>query len=179
MTADFINILFLGAITYLVHSSVFLLAALGLTSGKLIRNIALKEMILRFALVAGLVTAPLQMSGAFDPLARPIAIPEEAVVAETPVFEPRAVFEPRTEVAEQAFVSAPEEIARTPAVSSKWSTATITLIVWAFFGLALLFQRVRVSPPGGRPTRPASRPTRSRVQSGGSSFSSLFNSVVS
>lgn len=145
MTADFINTLFLGALTYLVHSTVFLGLAFLLTSGQIIKNLGLKELIWKLALFAGFVTAPLQMSGAFDLFTHPIGIPEKTVVAETPVFEPRVNSQPAVTAEPNSQPTGPVSSKPAPAkeietLSGPWSTATVTLMVWVLLGLALLGQ---------------------------------------
>ncbi len=138
MTADFINTLFLGALTYLGHSTVFLSVALVVTSFTVLKNIVLKEMILRIALFAGLITAPLQMTGAFDPVVQPIAISEQTALAETPVFEPRIT----AKYQEMPVAKNDASMTVKPTVTepTAWSTAILTLFVWALFGFAFLVQ---------------------------------------
>ncbi|MEE8295350.1 MAG: hypothetical protein V3R64_06530, partial [Sphingomonadales bacterium] len=86
MTAEFMDTLFLGLLTYLGHSTVFLAMGLLITGFAVLKNHALKEMILRFALFGALITTPLHMSGAFDPFFQPINIPEETVKSEPASF---------------------------------------------------------------------------------------------
>ena len=81
MTAQIMDTLFLGFLTYLAHSTIFLALALVVTSLKFIKNISLKELILRFALFGALITTPLHLSGVFDPFFQPINIPEETLKA--------------------------------------------------------------------------------------------------
>jgi len=149
MTTVAVNALFLGVMTYLVHSSIFLLTAWGLTSLKVIKNLGLKELIWRLAMFAGIFTSILQLSGSIDPLLQPIGIPERAAVAERPFFEPTttpdasaAAVTKTTKAADDlgALVEKPGLLDKTQQRTDRWSAASLTMLVWAIFGIALLLQ---------------------------------------
>jgi len=149
MTAEFMDTLFLGLLTYLGHSTVFLTLGLLITGFALMKNHALKEMILRFALFGALITTPLHLSGAFDPFFQPIKIPEETVKSEPASL---GVNEP---VVHETLPSVPTVTTETRALSTggaelpvmneagktfSFTLANIVLMLWALIGAAFLFQ---------------------------------------
>lgn len=167
MTADFLDTLFLGALTYLAHSTVFLGLALITTSLGFFKNHALKEMVLRLALFAGLVTAPVHLSGAFQPIFTPINLPQETLKSEPvplqiknasgnrPVLqepEPTATqstprsenFTPAQEIKSLAAgkEGLPLETARQaePKGGISLNYTNLTLLAWLFLGAAFLGQ---------------------------------------
>lgn len=150
MTAQFMDTLFLGLLTYLGHSTVFLALGLMITGVALLKNHALKEMILRFALFGALITTPLHLSGAFDPFFQPINIPEETLKSEP---APLGLIEstqnevlpattpPVTTVrARSASADAGTLVTLEAEQASTFTLANIVLMLWALFGAAFLFQ---------------------------------------
>ena len=144
MTAEFMDTLFLGLLTYLGHSTVFLTLGLLITGVALLKNHALKEMILRFALFGALITTPLHLSGAFDPFFQPINIPEETLKSEPasfgatgtlssevlPATTPSVTTEAMAFSAGEAGPLAINEAEK----ASPFTLANIALMLWALFG---------------------------------------------
>ena len=156
MTAEFLDTLFLGLLTYLAHSTVFLTLGLLITGIAFLKNHALKEMILRFALFGALVTTPLYVSGVFDPVLQPIGIPEETVKSEPASLgalrssetetlpsptQPVTAEETKAVAAGEAGSPVVHEVEPGyPVTPSSYTLANIVLMLWALFGAAFLFQ---------------------------------------
>jgi len=138
MNGETVELIFSGLLTYFVHSSVFLLAALCLTSAWFVRHVATKELIWRTALIFGLVTAPLQTLGLLDPLVEPIVLDR-----------PIAQVAPST--ATQAQVALPATPGKAAALDAELSSrsiepgksvnkATTGIYAWLVFTLLLIAQ---------------------------------------
>jgi len=152
MTALFMDTLFLGLLTYLAHSTIFLALGLIVTSVVFMKNHSLKELILRFALFGALITTPLHMTGAFEPIFQPINIPEETVKS---VARPLVLNQGidggalltstqfQTTITAQTRVTfAGQPLNQETENAIPFTLANIVLMIWALIGAAFLIQLI-------------------------------------
>lgn len=131
MNIELTEALFRCLLTYFVHSSVFLLLALLVTSTGWIRQLAVRELVWKCALLAGLVTAPLQASGILDPVPRPLAMPEPVRTASV---EAAAEFQPGPTAPGLTMTAVQAPQAHTPQLSP----VAAALLAWTLVGALML-----------------------------------------
>lgn len=168
MNSELTSMALLGLVTYGLHSTLFLLAALLLTATGLVRHLALRELLWRGALLAGLITTPLQLYGLNQARVQSIALP--ATLVSAPAVNRVADQAPAgTHELKAARAAADAHQTSVPAPRAGWSPAGLGLAAWALFGGALLLQlgrlvmQLHAQLRGRRPAAEAVRQTAAGV----------------